>query len=122
LISNFLFQISYSQEKVKPNEELKVDKTILSISSEDKTKVATISGRIYGKPFTDSELIIKDKKTPFKLEISDGNFMGIISASSNIKVKIEEFYKGGKVLGAENIGYRILVRRKNNWAATEKLN
>ena len=125
LLSFLLTQITYSQMNMENPDKLVIDQTTITISSVSPDTVLSFSVQLYGSPFENGELLFEHNKLPFFIEVPEGNFMGLISkmrGSGNIKVKIEEYDQGGLVLSAENEGTRILVRRRNNFAATEKLN
>jgi hypothetical protein len=104
---------------------LKVDRTVLTVVSASENIEVELKGLFCGSPFENSELNIKNQKTPFEIELSPGNYLGVIQTSNSddsIKVKINEYYEGELALTAENSGKRILIRSVNNWAAIEQLN
>jgi hypothetical protein len=115
-----IFQIGYAADNIqKSREPLKVDKTTLLITTVDTTKKVSFYLQIYGPPFEGAELFISGEKTPFTLEIPSGNFMGAIHTTekgAKLYVKIEEFYKGNRVLSADSKGSQLRIGRRDNWA------
>ncbi|MBN2031447.1 hypothetical protein JW824_14530 [bacterium] len=119
-----LTRMAYSQMNLENPDELKIDQTTITISSVGPDTVLLFSVQLYGSPFENGELSFEHNKLPFFIEVPEGNFIGLISktgGNGDIKVKIEEYYQGGLVLTAENEGSPILVRRRNNWAAANKI-
>lgn len=101
-----------------------VDKTVLTIDCENASESLFFNALIYGSSFENCELILSGDDFPYTLDITPGNYMGLVYVSGSvapISVTLQVYRNGALAAQASQTGKRILVRQRGMFPAAEVL-
>jgi hypothetical protein len=108
----------------KATQDIVVDKTVLTIDCENAPESLFFTALLYGNAFEECERTLSDDTLPYTLDITPGNFMGIIQVSASdvpVSVTLQVYRDGVVAAQAYRTGKRILIRQRGMFPAAEVL-
>ncbi len=108
----------------KAAQDIVVDKTVLTIDCDNAPDSLFFQALLYGSSFENCELILSGDEYPYTVDITHGNFMGLVYVSGSmvpISVTLQVYRDGVVAAQASRTGKRILIRQRGMFPAAEVL-